>query len=211
MIFFVCADTRVATRASDHVMNLSLIEAKNIRDAFTKPPPQTDAMNVDDKIDSRAIPASIRDKALLTDADLEALDLPEGLNVLNREQRAAVLTIAQFLLKGGPPPKLLIHGGPGCGKTFWLNYMCSCCVKWNARVLKTAFCAAATAHITGAVTMHSFARLCFNVDHDEFMGALDANTQHEMKTKHEGIKVVFIDEISMVSRELFAQFHGKCT
>lgn len=130
--------------------------------------------------------------------DLRGMDL---LNALNEQQRAAALSIINGVLsRESRSTRLLIHGGPGVGKTFMIRTVQQVLQLNNlGEIALTAFTACAAAQLgERAATMHSRFALARNGT----CRALTVAKKQQLTETLRKCSVILIDEISMCSAKI---------
>ena len=107
------------------------------------------------------------------------------------------------------PPFVVVHGGAGCGKSFVINLMS----QWQERIfrksgddpnkpyiLKCAFTGTAASIIQGQTLHHAFS---FSFGNDFY--SLNDKTRDERRSILKNLKVLIIDEFSMVKSDMLYQ------
>ena len=109
------------------------------------------------------------------------------------------------------PPLLLVHGGAGTGKSHLIDILSQKLEKifrtagdspTQPYILKTAFTGSAAKIINGQ-TIHSVFKFAFN---DKIMSATHKDRDN-MRTNLRNLKLLIIDEISLVKAEMLYQLH----
>lgn len=133
---------------------------------------------------------------------------------LNDDQRRAATVLLEYLRQGvtvqvpstrdasssRAAPRLLIHGGPGCGKTYFVKYVMECARVAGIRVICGAFSAAAACNLPGGDTLHSIAGFSVR-DRRLARTPMSVATLERLRQRHNDLRpaqLLIIDEISMV-------------
>ena len=105
---------------------------------------------------------------------------------------------------------IFIHGVGGCGKSLLINLLCDLGEYYFRKIkpgdlkkpvtLKTAPTGKAASNINGQ-TLHT----AFNLPFGNKDLTLNDETRHKLRTKFEYLKILFIDEISMVKPDILYQ------
>jgi hypothetical protein len=143
---------------------------------------------------------------------LETNDIYKSLMApLNEGQRRYHLDVLHRLKEGTEQFCHLIHGQAGVGKSHLIESLVQTIIRLNQRepgaggddipVMVAAFTGKA-AHNVHGVTLHSFAKLPPS-QHKGKMGSLDAGTCNSMRVKFRKLKLLIIDEISLVTLKMF--------
>ena len=143
-------------------------------------------------------------------------DLKEKTRQLDKFQKEAVNILVKFAkdiikshCEGNPvpePPNLMVHGGAGSGKSFLIKIL----AYWTQHILqkpgdafnqpyviKTAFTGTAASLIEG-MTLHS----AFGFDFGNKYYSLGDKARDAKKNSLQNLKLVIIDEISMVKSDM---------
>lgn len=125
--------------------------------------------------------------------------LPD-LGTLNAGQRDALRPLLAFLLgQRSDPPRLLVHGGPGCGKTYFVQHLVRCADAVGAEVVCGAFAAAAASLLPRGDTLHSLVGLGVrDARATRRPRQLERDKLAELQMRFAGARVLVIDEISML-------------
>jgi len=111
------------------------------------------------------------------------------------------------------PRRILIHGGPGVGKTYFINHIIECCKVLGVRVICCALAAAAAINLPSGETLHSVG----SIGRDRLLGKLPATKLQELRRRYnpassvmgsrhpQSARVIVIDEISMVDPVLLSK------
>ena len=133
---------------------------------------------------------------------------------LNTKQLKAFAILKDFLIKAETEgihnvPQLLLNisGGPGTGKTFFLNTI----RKWAQGHIKrygdgfilTAAPTGAAAFLIGGSTIHSLLYLPVNLRQNQTMPALDASRLKTIQDRFKDVSLLVIDEKSMIGQKTF--------
>ena len=103
---------------------------------------------------------------------------------------------------------LLISGGPGVGKTFTINAIRSLLEAKGIRTLSTAYTGAAASIIPTAETIHSLFALSPREGSDS-LKPLEHVQKAAALRKFEGVSVIIVDEVSMVSGVLLGKINER--
>jgi hypothetical protein len=124
---------------------------------------------------------------------------------LTPSQKTAVLKIRTYLPAGTPPPpfSFIALGGPGCGKSFFIEHLHRICSTLGVKFRSAAPAAVAAVPI-GGQTLHSLVRLTGTLSADRFPQPPSADTMRTLRAWWNGVRLLVIDEISMVSQALLA-------
>jgi len=135
-------------------------------------------------------------------AQLREIMLPD-MAQLNDDQRAAATVLLDYLCLGQletvdniRAPKLLIHGGPGCGKTHFVNFVTKCAQLLQIQVICGAFAASAARNMPDGQTLHSIC--AFGLGSLAQQRTLSSSKLMELRARYSKARVLVIDEISMV-------------
>ena len=150
-------------------------------------------------------------------------DMERAVRQLDPDQRYAYDIIIKYCktlrkcmknprLKIPPPPKLVVHGGAGCGKSKLIEVMS----QWAEHILRTnnnkdpshpfvlrTAPTGSAAHNIDGLTFHS----AFNFPFGNSFSNLGANQRKDMRNSLQNLTVLIIDEMSMVKSDLLYQLH----
>ena len=122
---------------------------------------------------------------------------------------AIVANYLQDIKNENSPPQLLlnIHGSGGTGKTFWVLKLLSYCSHlFGHQVMKTSALAGTAAALIHGQTIHSL----FNINPMlNKLHRLQGKTLTEFQRKFEKIKLIAIDEKSMMGQNLFLNINSR--
>ena len=136
---------------------------------------------------------------------------------LNTKQLAAFSLLRDFLLTAEEQGLdkcqqilLNIGGGPGTGKSFFLNtlrrYAMSreqLCNRYGKGFIQTAAPTGAASFIIGGVTLHSLLSLPVNLKKNMVMPPLNSTAQKTLQDRFARIGILIIDEKSMIGQRTF--------
>jgi hypothetical protein len=122
---------------------------------------------------------------------------------LSPSQKAAALKIRVHLPAGSPPPPqtFFVSGGPGTGKSFLIEHLRLICETLGVGIMTGAPAAVAAIPI-GGQTLHSLVGLSGTLSPDNFPPPPNLETMHALRAQFRGVRLLVIDEISMVGTAL---------
>jgi len=126
-------------------------------------------------------------------------------NVLNVIQRHIERLQSK---KSSDPFILLIHGGPGVGKTWTVNKARELFEAAGMETVSTAFTGSAATMIPTAETMHSLVSLNTR-DPDNVLSPLNDKAMAAAEIKLRDKSILIIDEVSMVSSVMLGKLHQR--
>ena len=139
------------------------------------------------------------------------LELREKVQLLNKEQMEFFYHVLHSVKANKEPLRLFLSGGAGVGKSFVLNTLYEAITRYlnkllgenpdDIKVTKVAPTGKAAFNI-GGNTIHS----AFNIPASQGFQytALDSDRLNTMRNQYKSLKIIFIDEISMVGSGLFS-------
>jgi hypothetical protein len=149
--------------------------------------------------------------------------------LMNAGQEACMAKVTEYLTgllawklagcKGlAPNPlRLLVHGGPGVGKTFFTTTMVGRATAMGCRISCTAFTGVAASNLPRALTIHSMFAIPTSdgrsgegtVAYHRELPPLQKDRLVLMRTQLHATDIVLIDEISTVSPSMLAWVHQR--
>jgi hypothetical protein len=122
---------------------------------------------------------------------------------LSPSQKAAALKIRVHLPAGLPPPAnaFIVLGMPGTGKSFLIEHLHEICHSVGVGIRTGAPAAVAAVPIRGQ-TLHSLVGLQGTLSPDTFPPPPSPDVMHALRAQWHGVRLLVIDEISMVSQAL---------
>ena len=139
------------------------------------------------------------------------LQFREKVQLLNKEQMEFFYHVLHSVKGNKEPLRLFLSGGAGVGKSFVLNVLYEAITRYlnklpgenpdDVKVIKVAPTGKAAFNI-GGNTIHS----AFNIPASQGFKytALDSDRLNTMRKQYKSLKIIFIDEISMVGSGLFS-------
>ena len=137
------------------------------------------------------------------------------LRLLNDRQREFVVHVMQWVKTKHIPLRAFLTGGAGVGKSMVIKALDQALRRYylsedvdnldKVRVLKCAPTGSAAFNIEGQTLHHAFA-----IPVQQAFQNLGPEKENTLCTKYQYLKVVIIDEISLVSNELFRRFEIRC-
>ena len=140
-----------------------------------------------------------------------------GIDHLNADQRPIFDDYLTFLRRLNrketglrtmpvPVPRILMHGPAGTGKTFTVIKIMEAATKYGYRCLPVAFQGSAASNMPGGITIHHLTKITVN-DKGEGSHGIIPMKMGEIRELLEDVKVIILDEISMVSPRLLYRLH----
>jgi hypothetical protein len=116
-----------------------------------------------------------------------------------------------------PASPFLIHGGPGTGKTFVAKYLASCCEALGVGARSAALAASAASLLTKGATLHTLIGLGGRGKPGEdgggiprdFTKPVSADKLRRLREKFRNVRLLVIDEISMVPVDLLGHVNHR--
>ena len=134
----------------------------------------------------------------------------QSVRVLNQEQKRFFYHILNKVKTKSLPFFTFLSGGAGCGKSVLIRAISQALIKYfnhlhdeNPDTLKLLLCAPTgkAAHNIGGSTIHS--AFCIPANHGFHFKPLDMQQLNTLRAYFNDLKVIIIDEISMVGRSMF--------
>ena len=154
-----------------------------------------------------------RELSPVTDDQLLALEVYG--KTLNVEQHKQMIPLIEYLRRDAhspaPPPRLLVHGPGGSGKTHFILHLLDIAKRLGQGVCTGAAQASAASNILGGSTIHSMLTLRFKSDDDKTkeqelvplsfdqVNALRKRFGLDTNSVRPRVRVVVIDEISQIN------------
>ena len=142
------------------------------------------------------------------------LDVESDANIRNSpEHFRTYMRIHEYLRKvkeGLPVPWLFIHGGPGCGKTYFVNCVLKLAERLRIDVIRGASTAAASVNLQYGETLHCNTHLTRSQGtSDKHPHPLSVSEQDAIRALKGGAQLGVIDEISNVTPIMFSHYSSR--
>ena len=187
------------------------------QDEGTSPPvdfgcfdPGCDPSNEYDLGDDLGISRKQISNEILPHKEMEQGQFLNNIQALNVEQKMFFNHIVHKVKSKAIPFYTYLSGGAGCGKTVVVKTIFQALLKYfnhqrgqDPSLLKVLMCAPTgkAAHNIGGYTIHS--AFCIPVSQGFKFKPLDMQQLNTMRARYQELKVIIVDEISMVGRGMF--------
>jgi len=135
-------------------------------------------------------------------AAVEVLPMLPDMSSLNASQAAVVRVAVDFMTNGSndaPAPLLLLHGGPGSGKTHVIRFIVRTAELLGVGIVCGAFAASAAANMSGGETLHSLCGLSVALQRKSNKASTSTDRRlRELQLRFQRVRILVIDEVSMV-------------
>ena len=150
----------------------------------------------------------------------ESADMPEwpDSSMMSPSQQAAIDGIRPFLRgTDAPASPFLVLGGAGTGKTFVAKYLADCCATLNVGARSAALAASAAGLLTKGSTLHTLIGIGGRGKHGQdgggipkdFSKPLSQDKLRMMRKNFQNVRLLIIDEISMVPVDLLGHVNHR--
>ena len=138
-------------------------------------------------------------------------------SLLNPEQLSGIEIFDAWFKSScsAPPPRLLIHGPPGTGKTFFVEHLNKLCIYHGARLVCGAFAASAALLLPNGSTLHSaFSLPLGNGSDAATLPKLAAGKLAELQLEFSDpskpiLRILVLDEVSMIGASMIASINRR--